>query len=67
MEIAVLSEFKRHCIGSALLLSIEEWAKAIGAKGIRLSSGDCRTGAHEFYRKMGYGDEKMQINFRRFW
>ena len=63
MEIAVLSEFKRHCIGSA----IEEWAKAIGVKVIRSSSGDCRTGAHEFYRKMGYGDEKMQINFRRFW
>ncbi len=32
----------------------------------RLSSGASRTGAHEFYSKMGYGNEKMQINFKRF-
>lgn len=67
MGIAVLSEYKRHGVRSALLESIEAWAKATGAKGIRLSSGASRTGAHEFYRYMGYGDEKIQINFKRLW
>ena len=67
MGIAVASKYKRHGIGSALLLAIESWAKESGAKGIRLSSGATRTEAHEFYRQMGYGNEKKQINFKRLW
>ncbi|MDO4298340.1 MAG: hypothetical protein Q4C59_07695 [Lachnospiraceae bacterium] len=34
--------------------------------GVRLVSGASRTGAHEFYRCCGYGGEKEQVNFKKF-
>lgn len=41
----------------------ENWAKEIGAKGVRLNSGASRTEAHAFYRHIGYTSEKQQIRF----
>ena len=63
MGIAVSNAYRRSGIGGALLRKIEEWAKVSGAKGVRLVSGATRTGAHEFYRHLGYGGEKEQLNF----
>lgn len=34
-----------------------------GIKEIRLNSGGTRKEAHEFYRTIGFDDEKMQIRF----
>lgn len=65
MGIAVFSEYKRRGIGTALLKKAEEWARETGAVGIRLVSGSTRTGAHQFYRSLGYGNEKQQINFKK--
>ncbi|MBD5383669.1 MAG: GNAT family N-acetyltransferase [Ruminococcaceae bacterium] len=65
MGIAVSSDFKRKGIGSALLSAIEAWARKTGAEGVRLVSGAARTGAHEFYRRCGYGGDKQQINFKK--
>ena len=52
MGIAVAKRYRRRGIGKALLDAVEAWAK--------------RTGAHEFYRRCGYGCEKEQINFKKF-
>lgn len=65
MGIAVLSTYRGNGIGRALLSKVEEWAKASGAKGVRLVSGSTRLGAHEFYRRMGYHNEKQQLNFQK--
>lgn len=51
--------------GRLLLEAAESWAKEIGAAGVRLSSGASRSGAHEFYRRMGYDSEKLQIRFMK--
>ena len=65
MGIAVSKDYKRNGIGVALLQSVENWAKQTGASGVRLVSGESRTGAHEFYRHCGYAGEKKQINFKK--
>ena len=65
MGIAVSSTYRGNGIGRALLSKVEEWAKASGAKGVRLVSGSTRIGAHEFYRRMGYHNEKQQLNFQK--
>lgn len=50
-------------IGKALMDAAENWAKEIGATGVRLNSGASRTNAHAFYRHIGYTTEKQQIRF----
>lgn len=65
MGIAVSSDYRRMGIGKALLERIEQWAKETGAAGVRLVSGGSRTDAHEFYRSIGYGDGKPQLNFKK--
>lgn len=65
MGIAVNSRFRRMGVGSALLGAAEKWAKAAGAAGVRLSSGETRTGAHAFYRSIGYEGTKMQLNLKK--
>lgn len=66
MGIAVFEEYRRCGIGSALLRAAEEWAAATGAEGIRLNSGETRTGAHSFYRSQGYESHKKQLNFIKY-
>lgn len=65
LGIAVAEAYRGHGIGRALLREIERWAKESGAAGVRLCSGAARTGAHEFYRRCGYGGEKGQLNFKK--
>ena len=65
MGIAVAEEYRYNGIGSALLRAVEAWAKEAGACGVRLCSGESRTGAHEFYRHCGYSCEKRQLNFKK--
>ena len=63
LGLAVAEGSKRLGAGRKLMEAVEEWAGEIGAVGIRLNSGGSRTGAHEFYRTIGFGDEKTQIRF----
>lgn len=65
MGIAVDPDFRRMGIGSALLEAGEAWAKASGAAGVRLVSGESRTGAHALYRSVGYKGNKMQLNLKK--
>lgn len=65
MGIAVSGYCRRHGVGRALLAAIEAWARDTGASGVRLVSGETRTGAHEFYCRCGYDTNKKQVNFRK--
>ena len=63
LGIAVSADFRRQGIGSALLKHAEEWACENGASSMRLNSGESRKQAHEFYRALGYIDDKKQLRF----
>lgn len=63
LGIAVSYDYRRQGIGRALLSRAEEWGKENGVKIVRLNSGGSRKEAHDFYRAMGYDDEKMQVRF----
>lgn len=63
MGIAVSSRYQHRGIGKRLLNEVEKWAKETGACGVRLVSGESRTGAHEFYKHCGYAMTKKQMRF----
>lgn len=63
LGLAVSSEYRRKGAGKALMQRVEEWAKEKGIREIRLNSGGTRKEAHEFYRAVGFDDEKTQIRF----
>ncbi len=65
MGIAVRSDCRRMGIGKMLLTAAEEWARDSGAAGVRLVSGSTRTGAHAFYRSLGYEGNKTQLNLQK--
>ena len=66
MGIAVSSKCKRMGIGKALLAAAEAWARAGGAKGVRLVSGATRKEAHAFYERCGYSGGKHQLNYKKY-
>jgi len=65
MGIAVFRSYARMGVGRKLLCAVEDWAKGDGAKGIRLTSGSKRKGAHLFYESCGYAKNKEQYNFSK--
>lgn len=65
LGIAVFSAHHREGIGKALLEAGEAWAREEGAAGVVLTSGETRTGAHAFYRALGYEGIKMQLNLKK--
>ena len=63
LGLAVREKHRGMGIGKALMNAAENWAREIGATGVRLNSGATRTNAHAFYRQIGYTTEKQQIRF----
>ncbi len=63
LGLAVSSEHRKKGIGKALVTAAESWALENGIRLMRLNSGITRTGAHEFYKRLGYGSEKQQMRF----
>lgn len=63
LGLAVSSDCHRKGAGKALMKCVEEWAKERGIREIRLNSGGTRKEAHEFYRAIGFDDEKVQLRF----
>lgn len=63
LGLAVSNDHRRQGIGRALISRAENWGKELGINTVRLNSGNSRKEAHEFYRAMGYDDEKLQIRF----
>ncbi len=52
--LSVAPAWRRHGVGTRLLLRVEEWARAAGAVGIVAHSGAWREDAQAFYRRHGY-------------
>ena len=65
LGLAVKAAFQRSCIGTSLIAAAEKWAVENGIKTMRLNSGAERTGAHGFYRHLGYYSEKEQLRFTK--
>jgi predicted N-acetyltransferase YhbS len=63
LGLAVDSKYKRQRIGKALMNTAENWGVALGISCARLNSGTSRKSAHDFYRAIGYDNEKEQIRF----
>lgn len=65
LGLAVSHRCRRQGAGKALLAAGEAWARETGAAGVRLVSGEERTGAHAFYQSQGYRGNKLQRNFKK--
>ena len=63
LGLAVSKEYRNKKVGTRLVNEIENWAKENGIKKVRVNSGFSRNEAHEFYRSLGYNNEKEQIRF----
>ena len=61
--LAVSKEYRNKKVGTKLVNEIENWAKEKGINKVRVNSGFSRKEAHEFYRSLGYNNEKEQIRF----
>src|SRR5690348_1583509 len=54
---------RRQRIGEALMRRAEQWAHDAGYREARLRSNVTRTGAHAFYRRIGYATTKTSHIF----
>jgi ribosomal protein S18 acetylase RimI-like enzyme len=53
-NVVVAARARRHGVGRALMLRAIELARAAGCYKVNLISGNERTGAHDFYRSLGF-------------
>lgn len=63
--LAVSKAYRRNGCGKALMEAVEAWAKDNNIQFVRLNSGITRKEGHEFYRSVGYDNEKEQIRFMK--
>jgi ribosomal protein S18 acetylase RimI-like enzyme len=56
---------RRRGIGRGLVAEAEGWARARGLGSLRLRARAARTGAHDFYRRLGFTVVKRQVQFRK--
>lgn len=63
LGLAVAGEYRHKGIGSLLMKQVEQWSADNHIHYIRLNSGSARSGAHAFYRAIGFADEKEQKRF----
>ena len=66
LGLAVSKEYRNKKVGTRLVNEIENWAKEKGINKVRVNSGFSRKEAHEFYRSLGYNNEKEQIRFLKY-
>ena len=64
--LVVDEEYRGRGVGNKLITKIEEWVSANNYLGIGLWSRIDRIGAHEFYEKHGYLNERTQKYFLKY-
>jgi GNAT superfamily N-acetyltransferase len=55
-SLVVAEDARRHGIGRALVERVEQEARNQGCGRLELTTGDRRTDAHAFYRRLGFAD-----------
>lgn len=63
LGLAVLSNYQEQGLGRKLIDAAIQWAKEMGIYTLRLNSGINRKEAHQFYRRISFGEEKEQYRF----
>ena len=63
LGLAVSGKYRKKGVGKALVDQAEKWANENDISLMRLNSGAKRSGAHDFYRRLGYSSEKDQVRF----
>jgi GNAT superfamily N-acetyltransferase len=63
MALVVGSEHRGRGVGQALIFAAEDWARRKGAVDFMLTTHKRCTGAHSFYRQMGF--EATGYRFRK--
>ncbi len=63
LGLAVLSNYQKQGLGRKLIDAAIQWAKEMGIYTLRLNSGINRKEAHQFYRRIGFVEEKEQYRF----
>ena len=63
LGLAVLSNYQMQGLGRKLIDTAIHWAKEKGIYTLRLNSGINRKEAHQFYKRIGFGEEKEQYRF----
>ena len=63
--LAVDRELRGSGIGRALIGAVETWTAARGLAEVRLRTGTVRHGAHAFYERLGYRNEKSSYTFSK--
>jgi predicted N-acetyltransferase YhbS len=67
ITLATSPRHQRRGVGRRLLAAGEEWARADGACGVRLVTGQDRVDARKFYAANGYEVRKEQTNLIKWW
>ena len=67
ITLAISPRHQRRGVGRQLLEAGEEWARADGACGVRLVTGQNRVDARKFYAANGYEVRKEQTNLIKWW
>jgi GNAT superfamily N-acetyltransferase len=63
-DLVVLSDYRRHGVGRALLLQAEEYSRRCGRSSLRLRVKGANRVAQEFYRLNGYADYERELEKR---
>jgi GNAT superfamily N-acetyltransferase len=63
--LVVGERYRGRGVGRSLMQHAESWARQQGCPSVYLRSNIIRSGAHEFYRRLGYSLIKSQYAFRK--
>ncbi len=63
--LVVDAEVRGTGTGRQLMVAAEDWARAHECRYVSLRSNVIRTGAHEFYKRLGYEITKQSLTFRK--
>jgi GNAT superfamily N-acetyltransferase len=63
--LVVTSSVRSRGVGARLMEVGEAWALARGLSEIVLRSNVIRDRAHDFYKRMGYEEQKRQVKFKK--